>query len=570
MLAGLLRLEAPALVTATVLLAMGTALALAYPQGIRAIVDGAIAGRESARIARVALLLGGLSVVQGLSVAGRHVLFSLAGERGVRRVREQLFRSLLSQEIAFFDSARSGDLVSRIAADAGSLQGLLSTYLSMSLRHAVTALGGTALLAFTSPRLTVLMLLVVPPVAIGAVVYGRRVRVLARHYQDALADASHVASEAFSAIRTVRAYGAEGAEAVRFGGATQAAYGAARRRTFASASFMGGASTGVYAAAAAVLGYGGLLVSQGKLSPGELTAFLVYTLFVAMSLGALADMWAEVMRCLGAAERVLALLERVPAMPIAGGHRPCFCRGEVRFEEVFFAYPARREAEVLHGVDLVLREGEVLALVGPSGSGKTTLGSLLCRLYDPDSGRVVLDGEDLRDLDPEWLRAQMGVVAQEPVLFSASVEENVRYGRPGATREEVVKACQSAHAHDFVTAFPEGYATRVGERGQQLSGGQRQRLAIARALLRDPRILLLDEATSALDAESEGLVQEALERLMRGRTTLVIAHRLSTVARAHRVVVVDGGQVVEAGTHAELIERAGLYRKLVERQMLSA
>jgi ATP-binding cassette subfamily B protein len=440
----------------------------------------------------------------------------------------------------------------------------------MALRHAVTALGGTALLAFTSPRLTVVMLLVVPPVAVGAVVYGRRVRALARHYQDALAEASQVAAEAFSAIRTVRTYGAEPAEAERFGAATLTAYQAARRRAYAAAGFMGGASAGVYAAAAAVLGYGGLLVSRGELTPGALTAFLVYTLLVAMSLGALADLWAEVMRCLGAAERVMGLLERVPVMPLTGGWRPEGCQGAVRFEAVRFSYPARPEAEVLHGVDLELGAGQVVALVGPSGSGKTTLGALLCRLYDPSAGRVTLDGRDLRELDAAWLRGQMGVVAQEPVLFSTSVEENVRYGRPGASREEVVEACRSAHAHTFVSAFPEGYATRVGERGQQLSGGQRQRLAIARAILRDPTILLLDEATSALDAESEALVQEALARLMRGRTTLVIAHRLSTVAGAHRVVVVDGGQVVEAGTHAELLARAGPYRRLVERQMLSA
>jgi ABC transporter fused permease/ATP-binding protein len=570
MLGGLLRQESPALVTATLLLALGAALGLAYPQGIRAIVDGAIAGRDTAQLTRVAFLLGGLALVQGLAVAGRHVLFALAGERGVRRVRERLFRSLLSQEIAFFDAARSGDLVSRISADAGSLQGLLSTYLSMTLRHVVTGLGGLALLAVTSPRLTVVMLLVVPPVAIGAVVYGRRVRALARRYQDALADASHVAAEAFSAIRTVRVHGAEEAEAGRFGAATQAAYQAARVRAYASASFMGGASAGVYAAAAAVLGYGGLLVARGELSPGALTAFLVYTLLVAMSLGALADLWAEVMRCLGATERVLALVERAPAMPLAGGHVPGACRGAVRFEGVRFSYPARPEAEVLHGVELTLAAGEVVALVGPSGSGKTTLGALLCRLYDPGAGRVTLDGRDLRELDPGWLRGQMGVVAQEPVLFSATVEENVRYGRPGASHEQVIEACRGAHAHGFVTAFPEGYATRVGERGQQLSGGQRQRLAIARAILRDPRILLLDEATSALDAESEALVQEALERLMHGRTTLVIAHRLSTVARADRVVVVDGGQVVEAGTHAELLARPGHFRRLVERQMLSA
>ena len=569
-LAGLLRREAPVLAAGTGLLALGSGLALFYPQGIRAIVDGAVAGRDRAELSRVALLLAGLAVLQGLAVAGRAILFSLAGERGVRRVREHLFRSLLSQEVAFFDESRTGDLVSRIGADSASLQGLLSAYLSMALRHAVTAIGALALLLVTSVRLTAVMLLVVPPVAIGAVVYGRRVRALSRRYQDALAEASHVAEEAFSSIRTVRAHVAEEIEVGRFGDATGLAYAAARRRALAAGTFVGATSAGVYAAAAAVLGYGGALVARRELSPGALTAFLVYTLLAAMSLGALADLWAEVMRSLGAAEKVLALVDRVPLMPLSGGERPNACRGEVRFEGVRFAYPSRPSAEVVCGLDLSIAAGEVVALVGPSGAGKTTLAALLCRLYDPSAGRVLLDGRDLRALDPGWLRSQMGVVPQEPVLFSASVEENVRYGRPGASGEEIVAACRKAHAHEFVTAFPQGYATRVGERGWQLSGGERQRIAIARALLRDPRLLILDEATSALDAESEALVREALGRLLRGRTTLVIAHRLSTVASADRVVVLDHGRVAEMGPHADLVRQAGIYHRLVERQMLGA
>jgi ABC-type multidrug transport system fused ATPase/permease subunit len=333
---------------------------------------------------------------------------------------------------------------------------------------------------------------------------------------------------------------------------------------------MGGASAGIYIAAAAVLGYGGLLVARGALTPGALTAFLVYTLLVAMSFSSLAEIWSDVMQALGAAEKVLGLLDRTPAMPIEGGDRPARCEGRIVYEGVRFAYPTRPDVEVLGGVDLDIAPGEVVALVGPSGSGKTTLGALLGRLYDPTAGRVLLDGHDLRALDPAWLRAQVGVVSQEPVLFSATVEENVRYGRPGASRADVEAACRAAHAHAFVSAFPDGYATRVGERGQQLSGGQRQRLAIARAVLKDPRILLLDEATSALDAESEALVRDALAALMRGRTAVIIAHRLSTVAGADRVVVVDGGMVVEAGAHAALMQQGGVYRRLVERQLLRA
>jgi len=567
---GLLREELPALSVGTVLLVAGSGLALAYPQGIRLIVDGAIAGKDPAAVTRIAIGLAVLAVVQGAAVAGRHLLFSLAGERGVRRVRERLYRSLLSQEIAFFDGSRTGELVSRLGTDCAAIQSLVSAQVSMAFRHVITALGALALLFYTSPRLTLVMLAVVPAVAIGGVAYGRRVRALARRYQDALADASHVAEESLSAVRTVRAFNAEAAERARYERTTGDAYEAARRRAIAGATFMGGASSGGFLAMAAVLGYGGRLVAVGDLSAGALTAFLVYTLLIAMSLGGLADLWAEVMRGLGAADRVFALMDREPAMPLEGGARPGVSEGRLSFEGVRFSYPTRPDAVVLGGIDLAVARGEVVALVGASGAGKSTIAALVGRLYDPTAGRILLDGRDLRSLDPSWLRAQIGVVPQEPVLFSATVEENVRYGRPGASHEEVVAACRAANADAFVRAFPEGYATKVGERGQQLSGGQRQRIAIARAVLKDPRILLLDEATSALDAESEALVQDALERLMVGRTAIVIAHRLSTVAGADRVIVLENGRVAESGPHAALMQQAGTYRKLVERQLMKA
>jgi ATP-binding cassette subfamily B protein len=317
-----------------------------------------------------------------------------------------------------------------------------------------------------------------------------------------------------------------------------------------------------------VLGYGGSLVAAGELTAGALTAFLVYTLLIAMGLGALADIWAEAMRALGAAERVFDLTERPPEMPVSGGRHLERVTGRVAYESVRFRYPTRPDVEVLQGIDLVVEPGQVVALVGPSGGGKSTMGAMLSRLYDPSAGRLTLDGVDLRDLDPAWLRRLVGVVSQEPVLFSTSIAENVRYGCPGATGDDVKQALRAANAEAFVSAFPDGLATKVGERGQQLSGGQKQRIAIARALLKDPRILLLDEATSALDAESEALVQDALTKLMRGRTSVVIAHRLSTVIGADRVVVIDGGQVVETGTHAELMARGGAYARLVERQLL--
>ncbi len=566
----LLRLEWPSLAGATFLLLIGSATALVYPQGVRVIVDGAVAGKDAGAVRDAALLMGALALVQGLAVAGRAWLFSMAGERGVRRVREALFRSLVAQEVAFFDAQRTGDLTSRLSSDTASLQGLLSSHLSMALRNVVQVAGGLVLLVVTSLKLTAVMLAVVPAVAIGAVIYGRKIRALAKRYQDALADAGHVAEESLSAIRTVRSFAAEEAEARRYGAAIDTSFQLARSRMAAASVFMGAATAGVYAAIAVVLGYGGLLVSAGELTPGTLTAFLVYTLLIAMGLGTLADIWAEAMRSLGAAERVLDLSGRVAAMPISGGRVLGQVEGRLAFEQVRFRYPARPEAEVLKGIDLTVAPGEVVALVGPSGAGKSTLGSLLVRLYDPEAGRVTLDGVDLRELDPAWLRRLIGVVSQEPVLFSTTIADNVRYGRPEASDAEVREAIRAANAEKFVMAFPEGLATKVGERGQQLSGGQKQRIAIARALLKDPRVLLLDEATSALDAESEALVQEALARLMKGRTAVVIAHRLSTVVGADRVVVVDGGQVVEAGPHAALLAQGGAYARLVERQVLRA
>jgi ATP-binding cassette subfamily B protein len=422
------------------------------------------------------------------------------------------------------------------------------------------------MLLYTSSKLTLMMLAVVPPVALSAVIYGRRVRKLAKQSQDALARASEVAVETLGGLRTVRSFSAEAAEVKRYRGALNDALVLAYKRIRLSGTFFGVAFFAAFSAGVLVFWFGARMVAAEEMTAGELVSFLFYTMQMAFGLSALAELWTDVQRAAGAAERVFELLHREPAIPPTGGDTLEHVRGDVRFEHVTFAYPSRPDVTVLKDFSLELKPGEVVAIVGPSGAGKSTIASLLYRLYDPLAGRLTLDGRPYTELDAEWLRRQVGVVAQEPLLFSTSIADNIRYGRPDATDAEVEEAARLANAHGFISAFPDGYQTLVGERGIQLSGGQKQRVAIARAVLKDPRILILDEATSALDAESEHLVREALDRLMKGRTTLVIAHRLSTVKGATRVVVLDQGTVVQSGTHAELVGEDGLYRRLVERQ----
>ena len=569
-LLSLARPERRTLLLGTLFLFIGSAAGLAWPQLVRVLIDDALSGGDSSRLDRAALIMGALFLVQAAAVAIRYVLFTVAGERIVARLRHQLFARLLDQEIAFFDRRRTGELTSRLASDTTVLQNTVSANLSMLLRNGAGVVGGVVLLFLTSPILTGLMLAVVPPVALGAAVYGKRVRKLSREVQDALAAASEVAEESLSGVRTVRSFAAEEQEAARYGRAVERSFEVARTRAKVAGAFFGGMSFAAYAAAAVVLWYGGRLVLGGEMSVGQLTSFLMYSLLVAFSLGALGELWTDFMRASGASERIFELIDRTPEIPARGGTILPAVAGEVRLERVSFNYPSRPDVEVLREIDLLIRPGERVALVGPSGAGKSTIASLIGRLYDPASGTVRLDGTDVRTLDPAWLRRQVGVVAQEPLLFSTTIADNVRYGRPEATDEEVEAAVRAANAHGFVTGFPEGYATQVGERGVQLSGGQKQRIAIARAMLKDPRLLILDEATSALDAESEHLVKEALDRLLEGRTTLIIAHRLSTVRDADRVLVLDGGRVVESGTHAQLLEADGLYRKLVERQFAAA
>jgi ABC transporter fused permease/ATP-binding protein len=558
------------LILATVFLLMGSGLSLSYPWVIGRLVDLISTGQAEGVLDQAVLGLLGVFAGLGLVTALRSYLFDTAGERIVARLRQALYASIVRQEIAFFDAQRTGELTNRLAADTTVLQNAVTLNVSMGLRFGATLLGALVIMGLTSWRLTLVMLAVVPLVAVGATVYARRLRRVSREVQDALAESTAHAEESLSGIRTVRAFAREEAESVRYAGAVERSYDLARLRARLRAVFQGLMTFLGYGAIAAVLWYGGRLVTQGLMSFGELTAFILYTFTVAFSMGVLTSLWGDLAKALGASERVFELMGRAPATR-GGSERLEVIEGRVRFEGVRFNYPSREDTTVLAGLDLELHPGEVVALVGPSGAGKSTVAALLSRFYDPDQGELSLDGRPYTALDPDWLRERVvGVVSQEPILFATTIEENIRYGRAEATAEEVQAAARAANAHEFVSAFPDGYQTLVGERGVRLSGGQKQRVAIARAVLKDPRLLVLDEATSALDAESEHLVQEALDRLQEGRTTLVIAHRLSTVRDADRVVVLDQGRVAEEGAHQELMDREGLYRRLVERQFAAA
>ena len=557
------------LIVGTIFLAIGSGLGLLYPQAVRIIIDDALGNRDLELIKNAALGLVAVFALQGIAIGLRAYLFTIAGEHVVTNLRNDLFSRIVSQELAFFDENKTGELTSRLASDTQVLQNAVGVNISMGLRFLASGLGALALLFWTSWQLTLEMLMVVPPLALGTVWVGKKIRVLARRAQDALAEANDVAEESLANMQTVRTFGTEGFESQRYADHTAHAFDLAKERARASASFMGGASFVGYAAVVWVLWSGGNRVIQETLSIGALTSFVLYTLVVAFSLGALAGLYTDFMKAIGATQRIFDLLDRVPKQDEAGS--PVTPRDvPISFQEVTFAYPTRPEVDVLADFSLELEPNKVTALVGASGAGKSTVAALLARLYDPTDGAIYFGGTDIRELDAKDYRAMIGFVGQEPVLFSGSIRENLAYGRHDkpATKAELESIATRAHVSEFIERFSDGWDTLVGERGVQLSGGQKQRIAIARALLRDPKILILDEATSALDARSEQLVQQALDELMTGRTTLIIAHRLSTVANADEVIVLDNGRVLERGTHQELLQSQGAYKKLVESQLL--
>ena len=562
----LARPELPRLIVATIALLISSAATLIFPQAIRFMVDGLAGGDVPFSLNTGAVLLVLLFLVQSVFAMLRAWLFTAAGERIVANLRVGLFEAIVGQDIEFFDHRRTGELTNRLSVDTTILQNTVTVNLATGLRYILGAVGGVAFLLWMSPLMTLIAMAVVPPGAVAATYFGRVMRGLSRKVQDALAAANVVAEETIAGIRTVRSFARESHEVGRYEEAVDRSYRLAARRAVAIGGFRGFIGFVGYGAVALVVWYGGRQVLSGDLTIGELTAFLLYTGIVAVSIGALAGLYAEFMRAVGSSRRVFELLDQKGNLEMGGGQPVGEVTGSLCFEDVDFSYPARPDFAVLRGFELTVEPGEVVALVGPSGAGKSTVASLIPRFYDPTRGRITLDGNELQRFDPRSLRQKIGAVMQEPVLFAESIADNIRYGRPEASDEEVREAARDANAATFIEAFPEGYDTLVGERGVRLSGGQKQRVAIARAVLKDPRILILDEATSALDAESEHLVHEALDRLMEGRTTIVIAHRLSTVRNADRVVVLNQGTVVETGAHTDLMTADGLYRRLVERQ----
>jgi len=553
---------------AALVVASGCVLGLG--QGLRAVID---AGFGSGEPANLNLALAGflvVAVVLAVATWFRFYLMMSTGERVVADLRRAVYAHVLSLSPAYFDSARTGEIVSRLTNDTTQLQQVIGFGISMFLRNALMMAGAVVLLFVASAKLAALIVLGIPATLVPILLIGRRVRSLSRENQDRVADVSAHVDESIHEIRTVQAYVHEEADREAFGRATDAALDAGVLRVRVKAWLISLVMLIGFCAVGLILWIGGQDVLAGRMTAGELSAFVFYAVLVATGAATVSEVWGEIQRAAGATERLMELLDTRAqvAGPAAPVRLPERLAGQVRFDSVSFAYPGRPEVPALSSVSFSVSPGEHVALVGPSGAGKSTLFALLLRFYDPQSGRIVLDGVDLAHCDPREARRHVALVPQDPVIFAASVADNVRYGRPGATLAEVRAACEAAHAMEFVERLPRGMDTDLGERGVKLSGGQRQRLSIARALLADRPILLLDEATSSLDAESERMVQMALGRLMRARSTLIIAHRLATVQSAGRIVVMDQGRIIATGSHSELVRENGLYARLAALQFL--
>ncbi len=551
---------------AVALIVTGLAV-LGLGQGLKQLIDGGFADGNAEALDNALYLLLALSVIMAVGTFARFYLVSWLGERVVADLRKAVFDRVLSLHTGFFEITKTGEVLSRLTTDTTLLQSVIGSSASVALRNLLNLVGGIIMLFVTNPQLTAMVLLVVPVVVVPILIFGRRVRRLSRASQDRVADVGAFAEESINAMSTVQAFTHESEDRKRFGEEVANAFDTAIARIRTRGALMAVVILLVFGAIGIVLWVGGRQMLAGEISGGELAAFLYYAALVAVSVGVMSEVYGELLRAAGATERLIELLEaesdiRAPANPVP---LPA-PQGRVSFEDVTFHYPSRPDTAALDGLTLDVEPGETVALVGPSGAGKSTVFQMLLRFYDPSIGQVKLDGVNVKDADPEAVRARFALVPQDAVLFGASGMENIRYGRPGATDQEVRDAADAAAASDFLDALPEGFATFLGEKGVRLSGGQRQRISLARALLRDPSVLLLDEATSALDAESERLVQQALEKLKQGRTTLVIAHRLATVVNADRIAVMEHGRIVATGTHEQLLTTSPLYAHLAALQ----